>query len=118
MGGITPYEILQKMFTHLSTTSSRTSAIINVGVKRILFTPQDIEQKISTFNEQSIQMKEYRKLSSMCRESVHHLKNALKPAYLHASGRLRANLSLNNVNCVKNAIFENYFERISHFSTV
>ena len=106
------------MFTHFPTTSSCTSAIVIVGVKRILFPPQDIEQKISTFNEQSIQMKGYCILSVGCRILAHHLKNALDSVFLRILGRLKANPLLNNVNCVKNAIFENYFEQISHFSTV
>ncbi|MBQ3631136.1 MAG: hypothetical protein II949_07840 [Prevotella sp.] len=118
MEGITPHEILLNMFTHFPTTSSRTSAIVIVGVKRILFSPQDIEQKISTFNEQFIQMKEYSTLSSVCRILTHHLKTALNSIYLRILGRLKVNLVLNNINYVKNEIFENYFEQISHFSTV
>ena len=106
------------MFTHFSTTSSHTSAKVIVGVKRILFSPQDIEQKISTFNGKSIQTKEYSTLSSVCRVLVYHLKTASNSIFLRIFGRLKANLVLNSVNCVKNAIFENYFEQISHFSTV
>ena len=106
------------MFTHFPTTSSRTSAIVIVGVKRILFSPQDIEQKISTFNEQFIQMKEYGTLSSVCRILTHHLKTALNSIFLRILGRLKANPPLNNVNFVKNEIFESYFEQYSHFSTV
>ena len=53
MEGITPHEILLNMFTHFPTTSSRTSAIVIVGVKRILFSPQDIEQKIQHLTNNS-----------------------------------------------------------------
>ena len=83
------------MFTHFPTTSSRTSAIVIVGIKRILFSPQDIEQKISTFNEQFIQMKEYGTLSSVCRILTHHLKTALNSIFLRILGRLKVNL----MNC-------------------
>ena len=83
------------MFTHFPTTSSRTSAIVIVGVKRILFSPQDIEQKISTFNEQFIQMKEYGTLSPVCRVLAHYLKTALNSIFLRILGRLKVNL----MNC-------------------
>jgi hypothetical protein len=106
------------MFTHFTTKSSRTSAIVIVGVKRILFPPQDIEQKISTFNGQSIKMKEQSTLSAIYRVLTLHLRSPLNSMIPHILGRLKANLLLNNVNCVKYAIFENYFEQISHFSTV
>lgn len=106
------------MFTHFPTTSSRTSAIVIVGVKRILFPPQDIEQKISTFNEQSIKMKEQSTLSAIYRVLARHLRSPLNSIILRIFATLRANLPLNNVKGVKYAIFENYFEQISHFSTV
>ena len=63
-------------------------------------------------------MKEYGTLSPVCRVLTHHLKTALNSMFLRFWGRLKANLLLNNVNCVKCAIIENYFEQISHFSTV
>ena len=110
MEGITPHEILLNMFTHFC---NRT-----VGVKRILFSPQDIEQKISRFNEKFSCTKEYSTLYVICKMLTHHLKTALNTTFLHILGRLKANPPLNNVNCVKCAIFENYFEQISHFSTV
>lgn len=118
MEGITPHEILMNMFTHFSTISFRTSAIVTVGVKRILFSPQDIEQKISTFNEKFIYTKEYSTISAIYKIFTHHLKTALNSMFLRIFGRLKANLLLNNVNCVKCVVFENYFEQISHFSTV
>ena len=106
------------MFTHFSTISSHTSAIVTADVKRILFPPQDIEQKISTFNEQSIKIKEQSTLSAIYRVLTRHLRSPLNSIILRIFATLRANLPLNNVNCVKYAIFENYFEQISHFSTV
>ena len=109
MEGITPHEILLNMFTHFSIISSRISAIVTVGVKRILFSPQDIEQKISRFNEKFSCTKEYSTLYVICKMLTHHLKTALNATFLHILGRLKANPPLNNVNCVKCAIFENYF---------
>lgn len=50
------------------------------------------------------------------------LKSFLETASYTAISRVFAisatHSSLNNVNCVKNAIFENNFEQFSHFSTV
>ena len=63
-------------------------------------------------------MKEYGTLSPVCRVLAHYLKTALNSIFLRILGRLKANSPLNNVNCVKNEIFESYFEQHSHFSTV
>ena len=62
-------------------------------------------------------MKEYGTLSPVCRVLAHYLKTALNSIFLRILGRLKAN-PLNNVNFVKNEIFESYFEQYSHFSTV
>ena len=72
------------------------------GVKRLLFSSQYIEHKISTFNEIFNRMKEQKNLSYSLRKVAHP----------------EAFAALTNVNYVKNAIFENYFEQFSHFSTV
>ncbi len=84
------------MFTQFSEISARFIQVDkSKGVKRLLFSPQYIEHKISTFNEIFNRMKEQ--------------KNLCLPG---------AFITLTNVNYVKNAIFENYFEQFSHFSTV
>ena len=62
-------------------------------------------------------MKEYGTLSPVCRVLAHYLKTALNSIFLRILGRLKAT-HLNNVNFVKNEIFESYFEQYSHFSTV
>ena len=63
-------------------------------------------------------MKEYGTLSPVCRVLAHYLNTALNSIFLRILGRLKANPPLNNVNFVKNEIFESYFEQYSHFSTV
>ena len=49
---------------------------------------------------------------------AHSFKNSLNTVFSPILGLLGACSTLINVNCVKNAIFENYFEQFSHFSTV
>ena len=49
---------------------------------------------------------------------AHSFKNSLNTVFSPIFGLLGAYSTLTNVNCVKNAIFENYFEQFSHFSTV
>ena len=46
------------------------------------------------------------------------LKTALYTAFSPVFDRFATHPPLNNVNCVKNAIFENYFEQFSHLSTI
>ena len=52
------------------------------------------------------------------RKVAYSFKNSLNTVFLPIFGLLGANSALTNVNYVKNAIFENYFEQFSHFSTV
>ena len=88
------------------------------GVKRLLFSPQYIEQQISIFNETNCQMKERKSIIYSLIKVAHSFKNSLNTVFLPIFGLLGACFTLINVNCVKNAIFENYFEQFSHFSTV
>ena len=88
------------------------------GVKRLLFSPQYIEQQISIFNVINYQMKERKSIIYSLIKVAHSFKNSLNTVFLPIIGLLGACFTLINVNCVKNAIFENYFEQFSHFSTV
>ena len=88
------------------------------GVKRLLFSPQYIEHKISTFNEIFNRKKEQKNLSYSLRKVAHPFKSSLISMFLPILCLPGAFTTLTNVNCVKNAIFENYFEQFSHFSTV
>lgn len=49
---------------------------------------------------------------------VHYPKTSTNTTLSPILGIFGALFVLNNVKCVKNAIFENYFEQFSHFSTV
>ena len=88
------------------------------GVKRLLFSPQYIEHKISIFNETNYQMKKQKNLSYSLRKVVHPFKSSLNSMFLPIMSLPGAFAVLTNVNYVKNAIFENNFEQFSHFSIV
>ena len=88
------------------------------GVKRLLFSPQDIKHKISINYNQHIQMKGQNNSLTDYGELTVFLGTALYTAFSLVFGRFATHPPLNNVNCVKNAVFENYFEQFSHFSTV
>lgn len=104
------------MFTQFSEISARfIQADKSKGVKRLLFSPQYIEHKISTFNEIFNRMKEQKNLSYSLRKVAHPFKSSLNSMFLPILS-LPGGGILTNVNYVKNAIFENYFEQFSHFS--
>ena len=86
--------------------------------KRLLFLPQNIEQKISTFYKLSHKMKGQMSNLTDYRGLVHYPKTSTNTTLSPILGIFGALFALNNVKCVKNAIFENYFEQFSHFSTV
>ena len=107
------------MFTQFSEISARfIQADKSKGVKRLLFSPQYIEHKISTFNEIFNRMKEQKNLSYSLRKVAHPFKSSLNTMFLPILSLPGAFVILTNVNYVKNAIFDNYFEQFSHFSTV
>ena len=107
------------MFTQFSEISAQfIQADKSKGVKRLLFSPQYIEHKISTFNEIFKRMKEQKNLSYSLRKVEHPFKSSLNSMFLPILSLPGAFVTLTNVNYVKNAIFENYFEQFSHFSTV
>ncbi len=107
------------MFTQFSEISARfIQADKSKGVKRLLFSPQYIEHIISTFNEIFNRMKEQKNLSYSLRKVAHPFKSSLNSMLLPILSQPEAFAALTNVNYVKNAIFENYFEQFSHFSTV
>ena len=107
------------MFTQFSEISSRFIHSDKAkGVKRLLFSPQYIEHKISTFNEIFNRMKEQKNLSYSLRKVAHPFKSNLNSMFLPILSLLGAFATLTNVNYVKNAIFKNYFEQFSHFSIV
>ena len=116
---ITTHEILHDMFTQFSEISARfIQTDKSKGVKRLLFSPQYIEHKISTFNEIFNRMKEQKNLSYSLRKVAHPFKSSLNSMFLPILSQPEAFVALTNVNYVKNAIFENYFEQFSHLSTV
>lgn len=116
---MTTNEILQDMFTQFSEISSRFNHADRVKcVKCLLFSPQYIEHKISTFNEIFNRMKEQKNLSYSLRKVEHPFKSSLNSMFLPILSLPGAFVTLTDVNYVKNAIFENYFEQFSHFSTV
>ena len=88
------------------------------GVKCLLFSPQYIEHKISIFNEIFNRMKEQKNLSYSLRKVTHPIKSSLNSMFLPILSLPGLFAILINVNYVKNAIFENYFEHFSHFSIV
>ncbi len=107
------------MFTQFSKISARfIQADKSKGVKRLLFSPQYIEHKISTFSEIFKRMKEQKNLSYSLRKVEHPSKSYLNPMFLPILSLPVAFTTLTTVNYVKNAIFENYFEQFSHFSIV
>ena len=107
------------MFTQFSEISARfIQADKAKGVKRLLFSPQYIEQNISTFNEIFKRMKEQKNLFYSLRKVEHPFKSSLNSMFLPILSLPGAFAVLTNVNYVKNALFENYFEQFSHFSTV
>ena len=107
------------MFTQFSKISSQiTPADKAKGVKRLLFPQQYIEHKISTFDETINKMEERKTIIHSLMKVAHSFKNSLNTVFSPILGLLGACSTLINVNCVKNAIFENYFEQFSHFSTV
>ena len=104
------------MFTQFAEISARFIQVDkSKGVKRLLFSPQYIEHKISTFNEIFNRMKEQKNLSYSLRKVTHPFKSSLNSMFLPILSLSGAFVTLTNVNCVKNAIFENYFE---HFRTI
>ena len=116
---ITPHEILHDMFTQFSEISARFIQVDkSKGVKRLLFSPQYIEHKISIFNEIFNRMKEQKNLSYSLRKVTHPFKSSLNSMFLPILSLPGAFVTLTSVNYIKNAIFENYFEQFSHFSIV
>ena len=87
-------------------------------VKRLLFSPQYIEHKISTFNEIFNRMKEQKNLSYSLRKVAHPFKSSLNSMFLPILSLPVVFVTLTSVNYVKKAIFENYFKQFSHFSIV
>ena len=63
-------------------------------------------------------MKEQQNLSYSLRKVAHPFKSSLNSMFLPILSQPGVFATLTNVNYVKNAIFENYFEQFSHFSTV
>lgn len=63
-------------------------------------------------------MKEQKNLSYSLTKVAHPFKSSLNSMFLLILSLPGAFVILTNVNCVKNAIFKNYFEQFSHFSTV
>ena len=63
-------------------------------------------------------MKEQKNLSYSLRKVAHPFKSSLNSMFLPILSQPGVITVLTNVNYVKNAIFENYFEQFSHFSTV
>ena len=85
------------------------------GVKRLLFSPQYIEHKISTFNEIFNRMKEQKNLSYSLRKVAHPFKSSLNSMFLPILSLPGLFAILINVNYVKNAIFENYLSVFALF---
>ena len=79
---ITPHEILHDMFIQFLEISSRfIQADKAKDVKRLLFSPQYIEHKISTFNEVFNRMKEQKNLSYSLRKVAHPFKSSLNSMF-------------------------------------
>ena len=107
------------MFTQFSEISARfIQADKSKGVKRLLFSPQYIEHKISIFNETINLMKEYKHILYNFRKVPSLFKTGLITMFSPIFSLLEAYCHLINVKYVKNEVFENYFEQFSHFSTV
>ena len=88
------------------------------GIKRLLFSPQYIEHKISIFNETTNQMKERKTIIYNLRGVAYSFKNGLNTMFLPIFCLLGVHSTLTYVKYVKNEVFENYFEQFSHFSIV
>lgn len=90
------------MFTQFSEISARFIQVDkSKGVKRLLFSPQYIEQKISTFNEIFKRMKEQKNLSYSLRKVEHPFKRSLSSMFLPILSQPGAFTALTNVNYVK-----------------
>lgn len=63
-------------------------------------------------------MKEQKNLSYSLRKVEYPFKSSLNSIFLPILSLPEIFSTLTNVNYVKNAIFENYFEQFSHFSIV
>ena len=63
-------------------------------------------------------MKERKTIICSLRKVAYSFKNSLNTVFSPNFGLLGVYSTLINVNYVKYAIFENYFEQFSHFSTV
>ena len=87
-------------------------------VKRLLYSPQYIEHKISIFNETINLMKEQKHMLYNLRKVPSLFKTGLITIFSPIFSLLEAYCHLINVKYVKNEVFENYFEQFSHFSTV
>lgn len=104
------------MFTQFSEISARfIQKDKSKGVKRLLFSPQYTEHKISIFNETFNRMKEQKNLSYSLRKVTHPFKSSLNSMFLPILSLPGAFVTLTNVNYVKNAIFENDFDRFRTF---
>lgn len=107
------------MFTQFSKISSQiTPADKAKGVKRLLFSQQYIEHKISIFDETINKMEERKAITYSLRKMADSFKNSLNSVFSPVFGLVGTHSILINVNYVKNAIFKNYFEQFSHFSIV
>ena len=79
---ITPHEILPDMFTKFLEISSRfIQADKAKGVKTLTFSPQYIEQQISTFYETNSQMKEQKTIIYSLRKVEHSSKSSLNTMF-------------------------------------
>ena len=88
------------------------------GVKRLVFSPQYIEQIISKYNEIPIRMNEQKNILERLAEVMRPFKTGFNAIVMPNFSLLDAYCHLINVKYVKNEVFENYFEQFSHFSTV
>ena len=85
------------------------------------YSSQHIEQKYQYLTQNSseyIQMKARGNILVDFRGGLYQAKTSLFTAFSPIPGISRTYPILNNVKCVKNAVFENYFEQFYHFSTV
>ena len=90
------------MFTQFSEISARfIQADKSKGVKRLLFSPQNIEHKISTFSEIFKRMKEQKNLFYSLRKVEHPSKSYLNSLFLPILSLPVAFTILTNVNYVK-----------------
>jgi hypothetical protein len=93
-------------------------AIITGRCKTLTFLPQNIEQNISTFYKLPHIMKGQMSELTDFRGLMHQPETSIYSILSHILGMFGVQPVLNNVKCVKNAVFENYFEQFYHFSTV